>query len=106
LTNLVHDVSYLIEKGIFVFVYSGDKDFICNWFGGEAWTNAVKWESKDEFNNQKFESWGPDESYGTYKIVDNFAFVRVYNAGHMVPMDQPAVALYMFDNFLSKWRDI
>jgi len=29
--------------------------------------------------------WG--NNYGTVKIVDNFAFVRVYNAGHMVPMD-------------------
>ena len=24
-------------------VYSGKLDFICNYFGGRAWTNATKW---------------------------------------------------------------
>jgi len=29
------------------------------------------------------------------------AFLRVYQAGHMVPMDQPAAALYMIDRFIT-----
>ena len=24
-------------------VYNGKLDFICNYFGGSAWTNATKW---------------------------------------------------------------
>lgn len=26
-----------------VLVYSGKLDFICNYFGGRAWTNATQW---------------------------------------------------------------
>jgi len=49
MTNLASDVEYLINNDIFVFVYSGDLDFICNWYGGRAWTNAVQWEKQEEF---------------------------------------------------------
>jgi cathepsin A (carboxypeptidase C) len=41
LTNLAPKISAVLESGLDVLVYSGDKDFICNWRGGEAWTNAV-----------------------------------------------------------------
>jgi len=44
-------VANLLESGIEVLVYSGDKDFICNWRGGEAWTNAVDWSGKASFNS-------------------------------------------------------
>lgn len=37
---------------------------------------------------------------GHLQQYENFAFLRVYNAGHMVPMDKPSEALYMFDQFV------
>ncbi|KAF4678650.1 hypothetical protein FOZ60_016321 [Perkinsus olseni] len=37
---------------------------------------------------------------GHLKQYENFAFLRVYNAGHMVPMDKPSEALYMFAQFV------
>lgn len=43
-----------------VLVYSGDKDWICNWRGGEAWTSATKWQNKKEFNQQNYETWTVD----------------------------------------------
>lgn len=41
MTNLADKVAAVVESGLNVLVYSGDKDFVCNWRGGEAWTNAV-----------------------------------------------------------------
>ena len=38
-TDLAPKVAYLLENAVRVLVYSGDKDFICNWRGGESWTN-------------------------------------------------------------------
>jgi carboxypeptidase C (cathepsin A) len=37
---------------------------------------------------------------GQLKKVGNFKFLRVYDAGHMVPMDQPEVALSMLQSFM------
>ena len=51
MTNLMPQVaSILDDSDVQVLVYSGDKDWICNWRGGEAWTEATKWASKDDFN--------------------------------------------------------
>jgi cathepsin A (carboxypeptidase C) len=44
MTNLSPKVTDILESGLDVLVYSGDKDFICNWREEEeAWTHEVKW---------------------------------------------------------------
>ena len=43
-----------------------------------------------------------DQDVGEFKHHGNFTFLRVYQAGHMVPMDQPEVSLEMFKKFLNK----
>ena len=40
------------------------------------------------------------QAAGELKKVGNFKFLRVYDAGHMVPMDQPEVALFMLQSFM------
>jgi cathepsin A (carboxypeptidase C) len=40
-TDLSNNVGYLLDQGVKGLIYSGDKDFICNWRGGEAWTYAM-----------------------------------------------------------------
>mmetsp|Transcript_18265 Transcript_18265/g.17394 ORF Transcript_18265/g.17394 Transcript_18265/m.17394 type:complete len:135 (+) Transcript_18265:144-548(+) len=40
-------MSFILEAGVDVLVYSGDKDYVCNWRGGEAWTQLVDWHGKD-----------------------------------------------------------
>jgi cathepsin A (carboxypeptidase C) len=37
---------------------------------------------------------------GEYKVYENFSFYRIYEAGHMVPMDQPESALQMLNHFI------
>ena len=34
-------VTAVLNSGIGFFVYNGDRDFVCNWRGAEAWTNAI-----------------------------------------------------------------
>lgn len=57
MTNLASDVTYLLENDVNVLVYSGDKDFVCNWRGGEAWTNNLNWAQSKEFRNQSYIDW-------------------------------------------------
>lgn len=91
----------MLDLGIRVLIYAGDMDFICNWLGNEAWVKALRWFGTDGFNsapNVEFAvngRWaGLERSYG------GLSFVRIYDAGHMVPMDQPEVALFMVLRFL------
>lgn len=48
MTNLGPKVSAILDddRNVDVLVYSGDKDFICNWRGGEAWTLDIDWRGK------------------------------------------------------------
>ncbi len=103
MTNLMPQVGEMLDKtDIEVLVYSGDKDWICNWRGGEAWTAATKWDNKKEFNAAEYESWSVDGTpAGEMRQYGNLHFLRVYEAGHMVPMDQPQHALAMIQRLIT-----
>ena len=36
-------VTILLDNNVKVLVYSGDRDFIVNWRGGESWSNNLRW---------------------------------------------------------------
>ena len=71
--------------------------------GNKAWTLAMDWPGKAAFNAAPDAPWnGPDgKAAGWARRSGNFSFVRVHNAGHMVPLDQPANALEMTNTFLA-----
>jgi cathepsin A (carboxypeptidase C) len=98
--DLSPKVTQILDSGLDVLVYSGDKDFICNWRGGEAWTHAVDWTGKDSFSKAEYGDWNvSDKPAGSLKTFNNLKFLRVYEAGHMVPMNQPEAALQMLNEF-------
>jgi len=105
MSNLDVHIPELLRNGYEVLVYSGELDFICNWVGGNAWTSALEWDHKAEFNQQKFAEWKVKGAVaGWAKNFDNFTFLKVAKAGHMVPLDQPENALAMLKQFISgKW---
>jgi len=61
MTSMQSRITYLLESGMKMLVYSGDKDFICNWRGGEAWTNAANWTHADEFRAAQYVDWKESE---------------------------------------------
>merc|ERR1712066_475962 len=91
----------MLAAGIEVLVYAGDQDFICNWLGNEKWTLALDWQHKSGFNaadKKPFVVSGKE--VGELRSYANFHFLRVYQGGHMVPMDQPEAALGMLSAFM------
>jgi len=88
----------MLADGIRVLIYAGDQDFICNWLGNQAWVLAMDWPHKDDFNNAEFRNW---TDAGQLRSSNGFSFLRVYDAGHMVPLNQPEVALEMLTQFLT-----
>ncbi|KAG8467967.1 hypothetical protein KFE25_007019 [Diacronema lutheri] len=97
----------LLAAGIRVLIYAGDQDFICNWLGNKAWTLELPWAGKAAFNGASDQPWyarddtGRLQHAGDVRTAKGLTFLRVYAAGHMVPMDQPAASLDMLDQFLA-----
>ena len=90
-----------------VLIYAGDADWICNWLGNQAWTNALDWPGKTAFNNAPITGVnGADgKEYGKVKNAQGFAFLRVYQAGHEVPSYQPKASLNFFNRWLGgEWQ--
>lgn len=103
MVNLAPKVTDILNDGsLDVLVYSGDKDFICNWRGGEAWTLGCDWSGKEDFNKADYVDWNVGSSAaGALRSHKNLQFLRVFEAGHMVPMNQPKAALQMLNQFIS-----
>lgn len=91
----------LLHDGIEVLVYAGEMDYLCNWCGNKAWTTGLEWNGKEAFNQ------AADDDYkfngrtaGRMRSAQGLHFMQVYDAGHLVPMDKPEVALDMLNKFI------
>lgn len=93
-------VADLLEAGIPALVYAGDVDFVCNYLGNRAWTLQLEWTGAAKFNAAEERDW--DNGSGLIRSSGGLTFLQVYDAGHMVPKDQPAVSLSMLKQFLAK----
>ncbi|KAF4742807.1 hypothetical protein FOZ63_014232, partial [Perkinsus olseni] len=109
--NFHHLLIDQVEAGTRVLIYAGDVDYICNWIGNKHWALNLEWEGQEQFNKQDdldikvFTENSSGKSVAKVRSVtlDNggqFTFMQIKEAGHMVPMDQPAVALHMLNDFL------
>ncbi|CCF60031.1 hypothetical protein KAFR_0I02520 [Kazachstania africana CBS 2517] len=97
-------VTDLLEQDLPVLIYAGDKDFICNWLGNQAWTNELPWKHHEEFSKQPVRDWTAEatgEVAGEVKSYDKLTFLRIFDGGHMVPYDVPENALSMLNEWLS-----
>ncbi|OIV98826.1 hypothetical protein TanjilG_08482 [Lupinus angustifolius] len=98
--NLEVDIPSLLEDGIKLLVYAGEEDLICNWLRNYRWVRAMKLSGQQKFKSApkvKFVVDGAEA--GSLTSHGPLSFLKVYQAGHMVPMDQPKVSLEM----LRKW---
>ncbi|KAK4942550.1 hypothetical protein LTR10_017679 [Elasticomyces elasticus] len=96
----------LIEK-LPVLIYAGDADFICNWLGNKAWTEALEYPDHKKFAAAEMEDLRLDgtkngRKIGEVKSHGNFTFMRIHAGGHMVPLDQPEASLEFYNRWLAK----
>ena len=87
--------------------FNGINDLICNHVGNEQLLDVLPWSKAAEYTQQHRHAWdsGVDASEkknfihgrpdGYIKQYENLSFLKILEAGHMVPMDQPAVSLAM-----------
>jgi hypothetical protein len=99
--SVVPYVADLLDSGIPILFYNGDRDMTTNMVGTELLLNAMEWSGKDEWTNAKRGLWMVDKHpAGWAKEYENLSFVVVYNSGHMVPYNQPVPAFDLLTRFL------
>ncbi|PIN07301.1 Serine carboxypeptidases (lysosomal cathepsin A) [Handroanthus impetiginosus] len=100
--NLEVGIPALLEDGIKLLVYAGEYDLICNWLGNSRWVHAMEWSGQKAFAaapTVPFSVEGVEA--GLQKGHGPLTFIKVHDAGHMVPMDQPKASLEM----LRRWMN-
>ncbi|XP_057530574.1 serine carboxypeptidase-like [Amaranthus tricolor] len=98
--NLDVGIPALLEDGIQLLVYAGEYDLICNWLGNSRWVHNMEWSGQKHFAASPEVRFEVDGSgAGILKSYGPLSFLKVHDAGHMVPMDQPKAALDM----LRRW---
>ncbi|KAL3518430.1 hypothetical protein ACH5RR_021019 [Cinchona calisaya] len=98
--NLEVGIPALLEDGIKLLVYAGEYDLVCNWLGNSRWVQAMEWSGQKDFlaaPNVSFTVNGVEA--GLRKGYGPLTFLKVLNAGHMVPMDQPQASLEMLERW-------
>ncbi|KAK4286397.1 hypothetical protein QN277_002957 [Acacia crassicarpa] len=94
----IDEVDELLAKGVNVSVYNGQLDVICATKGVEAWIRKLKWEGLPKFLRKERRALycgSETKTKGFVKSYKNLRFYWIVGAGHMVPSDQPCMALTM-----------
>lgn len=94
------DIATLLDSGIQVAMVYGDRDFACNWIGGERASLSVEYSQSDEFSAAGYASVTLDDPdlpdpVGQVRQHGLFSFTRVYQSGHMVPAYKPKEAYHI-----------
>ena len=85
-----------------VMLYSGQNDIICNTVGTLNYIKNLEWNGINGFVNSKetILKDGDGRVIGNYKNYKQFTFAVIYDAGHMVPQDQPGPARVLLEHFI------
>eukprot|EP01133_Synstelium_polycarpum_P015745 gene15745-18707_t len=103
----VEHIPILLAAGIDVMAYNGNMGFICGFLGTQMWVTGLDWPLNQQWNNAPRKIMMSGQTIGGYsQSYGGLTFVEVNNAGHMVPMDQPKVALEMVVAFLGNNKQV
>jgi len=95
------ELGAVLNAHVNVLVFVGQFDVICNHLGVERMLEHLDWSGRDDWlmaDNFAFSVGG--QPVGYVKANAHLGFMTVLSAGHMVPMDQPSVALEMMRRFV------
>ncbi|UZJ52960.1 hypothetical protein CBS101457_002280 [Exobasidium rhododendri] len=99
----MYAVKDLLENDVRVLLYAGERDFICNYLGIDAWTRDLEWSGAQDFRKAELVAWHKpqeDVEAGLHRTFGNMTFLTVHHSGHFVPYDQPEASLKMFNSWV------
>ncbi|KAL9103037.1 MAG: hypothetical protein Q9163_001896, partial [Psora crenata] len=81
--SFLPQLSDVVKSGVQTVVWAGDADWICNWFGNQIAAEAVDYPGQAAFQAQPLVPYTVAGNHGgDFKQEGNFAFLRVFGAGH------------------------
>ena len=100
----IRDLAYLLSLGVRVALMYGDRDYICNWLGGEAVSFSVAAQSPkySPFYSAGYADIVVNDTYvgGASRQYGNLSFSRIYDAGHLIAAYQPETAFTVFTRII------
>ncbi|KAG8531005.1 uncharacterized protein KY384_004362 [Bacidia gigantensis] len=100
----IQQLANLLSRGVKVALVYGDRDYLCNWFGGEAVSFAVaaRLPAYAPFYSAGYADIVVNNSYvgGAVRQFGNLSFSRIYSAGHLIPAYQPETAFTVFTRII------
>ncbi|KAF1985629.1 putative carboxypeptidase S1 [Aulographum hederae CBS 113979] len=81
------DLAFVLDSGIKVAMVYGDRDFACNWIGGEEVSLAVQHRQAPLFKQAGYAQVQTNVSYvgGMVRQYGNFSFTRVFEVSYCLP---------------------
>lgn len=102
--NQIEDMAFLLSLGVRVALIYGDRDYICNWLGGEAVSFSIAAQSPTyaPFYAAGYSDIVVNDTYigGAVRQFGNLSFSRIYDAGHLVPAYQPETVFTVFSRII------
>jgi carboxypeptidase C (cathepsin A) len=76
-------LEHLVNRNVTTVLWAGDADFICNWKANLYTANKIQYQGREKFNKMEMQPYKVNgKTKGTFKIVDNLSYLRVFEAGH------------------------
>ncbi|MFJ1269918.1 S10 family peptidase [Legionella lytica] len=93
----------ILAAGVPVLIYNGLEDGKdSNFMSTELWLSALQWPFKEAFAQAPSCVWHTDGQVAGYaKTAGGLTQVKIRNAGHLAPIDQPARVYDLFTRFIS-----
>ncbi|RMZ82394.1 hypothetical protein DV737_g2065, partial [Chaetothyriales sp. CBS 132003] len=101
----IAEIVDLLQAGTRVALIYGDRDYICNWLGGEAVSFAIAGAAGQRYRPWYAAGYAPivtNNSYigGVVREFGNLSFSRIYDAGHLVPAYQAETVFTVFSRII------
>jgi carboxypeptidase C (cathepsin A) len=94
-----------LNLGIPVTLYYGKTDTACQYVGGAKLAETIVWSGKSAYNSATLQPWTiAGVEAGQIKSSGGLTFIQVEDAGHMVPLNQPASSAAIMQGVLSSLK--
>ena len=95
----VESLNHILRSGLKAALVFGDRDYACNWVGGEQVSLAASYPDAHKFREAGYEYVVTNASYngGMVRQHGNFSFTRVFDAPHAVAAGQPETVSKIFE---------